>query len=588
MKICKIYANKHFHNVRFSKGFNVILGKIHDKTRSDKDTHNLGKTALINVIDFMLLGTLDKKKNFLGKDIFRDYTFYMEIALNNGQYLVIRRGLESNTKICFKINSKELFDFEENIIWDDTDMPLEKAKEKLGEYLSFDIAKDWGYRKTNAYFMRRQNDFIDVFRLDKFRGKDKDWKPAVFELLGYDSVLVREKYEKEEDLEKLNIEKNTIARELGVNTEQTDMLKGLLELKENEKSETITKIDDFNFYEKDQILMRDLIDRVDFNLQTLNTERYRIARDIDKTETSLEGDDKALNIERIKELFHQVQITLPECLVKNYEQLLDFNHAITQERKKILTGNLKELKEEYHRIDRKIKEFEKEKKQKLSWLTTTDVYSKFKIYQKRLSELESEISILKIKLENIDRLASMSNKIKALSDEIMEITNRIGEQIQKRKHSEISQIFNNIIKEVLKVYALISISQNKNGNIEFDATCQNPNDLTPTSEGYGTTYKKLLCMAFDLALLIHYSKDSFYRFAYHDGALEGLDHRKKILFIDAVRRICEEKGIQYILTMIDSDLPQDETGKIMEFPQREIALTLNDKDNSGRLFKISF
>ena len=95
-------------------------------------------------------------------------------------------------------------------------------------------------------------------------------------------------------------------------------------------------------------------------------------------------------------------------------------------------------------------------------------------------------------------------------------------------------------------------------------------------------------MAFDLSIMTFYSSHSFYKFVYHDGALEALDDRKKILFIDYVRKMCKELNLQYIMTLIDSDLPKDKSNKIVAFTDEEITLTLHDKDDSGKLFKRSF
>jgi uncharacterized protein YydD (DUF2326 family) len=95
-------------------------------------------------------------------------------------------------------------------------------------------------------------------------------------------------------------------------------------------------------------------------------------------------------------------------------------------------------------------------------------------------------------------------------------------------------------------------------------------------------------MAFDLAVLITYSRRSFYRFVYHDGALEGLDDRKKINFLNMVRGICGENDLQYILTVIDSDIPRDEMDNIAVFPDEEVVLRLHDRDDSGRLFGMGF
>jgi uncharacterized protein YydD (DUF2326 family) len=69
MKISKIYSNKNFKNIEFNEKFNAIVAFI----ESDKkeDTHNLGKTSLIRVIDFLLLSNFEKSTDkLLGNDIF--------------------------------------------------------------------------------------------------------------------------------------------------------------------------------------------------------------------------------------------------------------------------------------------------------------------------------------------------------------------------------------------------------------------------------------------------------------------------------------------------------------------------------------
>ena len=90
-----------------------------------------------------------------------------------------------------------------------------------------------------------------------------------------------------------------------------------------------------------------------------------------------------------------------------------------------------------------------------------------------------------------------------------------------------------------------------------------------------------MCVAFDIALLVSYSSHSFYRFVYHDGVLEGLDDRVK-------QRICYEYGLQYILSLIDSDIPKNVEESNQEFPMESVCLNLNDLDDNGKLFMRSF
>ena len=54
MKLSKLYCNdKRFKTVYFKEGFKLILGNVDNKNKND--THNLGKTTLIEIVDYMLL-----------------------------------------------------------------------------------------------------------------------------------------------------------------------------------------------------------------------------------------------------------------------------------------------------------------------------------------------------------------------------------------------------------------------------------------------------------------------------------------------------------------------------------------------------
>jgi len=207
-----------------------------------------------------------------------------------------------------------------------------------------------------------------------------------------------------------------------------------------------------------------------------------------------------------------------------------------------------------------------------------------------LAKVEAEIGRLEEKLEHLGKMWELETQIGQLNDEMKIQTEAVKSLINRSNNTykEIRGVFGHIFQAVLNTPAIISLSQNKEGNIEFHADIQNPENMEITAEAYGTTYKKLMCMAFDLAVLITYSKRSFYRFVYHDGALEGLDNRKKINFLNVVREICRENDLQYILTLIDSDIPRDELGKSVAFLDEEIVLRLHDRDETGLLFKMKF
>ena len=200
MKLSQLYSNKSFKNTRFNDGINLVLAKVTKRLDRSKDSHNLGKTTLISVIDFMLLKEIDQSHIFIQyQSKFTGYVFYLELILNSGQYLTLRRSVDAPTKIGFKLTDTSL-----NLLnQDGWDMfAIKNAKVELEKYLAFDILNTWGYRKSVTYFLRSQKDYNDVFQLEKFKsGKHVNWKPFLFDLLGFNGALLTEKYSIDDEIE---------------------------------------------------------------------------------------------------------------------------------------------------------------------------------------------------------------------------------------------------------------------------------------------------------------------------------------------------------------------------------------------------
>ncbi len=583
MKISKIYSNKNFKNIEFNEKFNAVVAFI-ESNRKD-DTHNLGKTSLIRVIDFLLLSSYNKNTDkLLGNNLFIGQDFYGEFKLNSGKYLIVKRSINTATKISFKLNNAKLDSFKFDIDWDE-ELTLKKAKSKFNEYLDFNVLPNWDYRKSITYFLRSQQDYLDVFKLNKFKGKHKDWKPFVFDLLGFNGTLILEKLEIEEEIDDLKKKIQTLRLEAQIDTSEKDRLEGLLEIKKIELLEIKNQIDKFNFFKEDILTNKQLVEEIDIKLQAFNTDRYRISYEINKIESSLSEINDDVDDKEINTLFEDVNLYYPKQLKKEYDDLINFQKSLTTERKEYLSETLSLLKIDYTKLNKSIKEIESQKSDLLSLLTEKDSYFKFKEYQKKTIGIEVEIERIKDKLKAIDSTLILENDIKDKREIVNDKISELKKSLTERKHSNINKVFNSIIKEILDTNALISLKLNNQGNVEFNADYQNKTDLLKTSESQGTTYKKLLCVAFDLSLLVNYSDKSFYKFVYHDGALEGLDDRIKIRYINLIKEFCEVYDLQYIVTLIDSDLPKDMPNLIED---KDICIRLNDKDNSGKLFLNSF
>lgn len=590
MKISKIYANKSFKNVSFNEtGLNVIIGKISDRKNTDLDSHNIGKSLLLEVIDFLLLKKVSNKdKYFLTKyEIFKECIFFAEIKLNSGKYLVVRRATATNTKISFKINDFKLEDFITDFEgWDEENIAIDNGRKLLNTYINYDILPSWTYRKSINYFMRYQNDYIDVFKLSKFQGVHKDWKPMVFDLLGFDGKLIDEKLSLEEEFEEQKALLKTLEVENKVSSEDEDKVVGLIEIKQNEFDTLSSEIDKFNFYEKDNTEKENLINDIESQIKYANTEHYNIKYEINKIENSLTTDIDLINIDDINQLYKEVEIFFPDILLEEYEKVVNFNKEITSERNQYLSENLTTLKEELIEVETQLKTLENKKSIIFSDITEKTTYDKFKKYQKELAKTEADIIILQSKLKSINKMSSIQEKINGLDAEIKLKVAKLKKEILKQNHKHIRKLFNEFTMKVLNTPAILSVKPNKSNNIDFEAEYQNQEELITTDLARGNTYKKILCAAFDTALLQFYSQNSFYKFVYHDGVLDSLDIRKKEKYIEYVREIANKSNIQYILTVIESET--HDLRSEYKFTEDEVRLILSDVSCEDKLFEHCF
>ena len=136
MQLSKLYTNQpNFKNIKFNiDDLNVIYAEIRSKSDEKKNSHDLGKTKFAELIDFLFLKEVDKK-HFLLKtkkdeeSIFIEYIFYLELLLNSGKYLTIKRGVNENTKISISLQYQSTVEFTPPSVWDYEKLPIKKAKD---------------------------------------------------------------------------------------------------------------------------------------------------------------------------------------------------------------------------------------------------------------------------------------------------------------------------------------------------------------------------------------------------------------------------------------------------------------------------
>ncbi|HEY5706322.1 MAG TPA: DUF2326 domain-containing protein [Terrimicrobiaceae bacterium] len=595
MKVSRFYSNRPelFEPVEFTPGLNVVIAEIRLPQNREKDTHNLGKTTLGRLLDFGFLAERDAKF-FLFKhlDLFKDFVFFLEIELMDASYVTVRRSVKEASKISFKKHEARHQDFStaSASAWDHMDVPFDRARDLLDGLLDWRELKPWAYRKGLGYLLRSQEDFRDVFHLRKFAASHSDWKPFLAHILGFDAQLVASHYAKEAALVEKKVIAQTVKNELGGSIEDISKIEGILLLKHQEADKKQKLLDAFDFRAQDKDRTKKLVDEIDERIAALNAERYSLNLNKKKILASLEEDQILFNPDEAQRLFQEAGVFFKGQIKKDFQQLIAFNRAITDERRGYLQEERAEVEAELKRVNAELNGLGRRRSQTLSFLSGTDVFKKYRQVSDEMVTLRADIAALERQRGFLHRLQELRTEIRVLTEERAHLQTQIEADVEKQNSdntslfSTIRLFFNESVEAVIDRKALLSVSPNLEGYLEFKAEILDESGNV-TSADLGYTYRKLLCIAFDLAVLRAHLDDQFPRFVYHDGVFEALDDRKKEKLLTIMRSYAE-LGIQQIVTLIDSDLPARGSKDGPVFNEGEITLTLHDENERGRLFKM--
>jgi len=593
MKVSKLYSNKPdvFGPVAFRDGINVAIAEIRLPQNRGKDTHNLGKTTLGRMIDFCFLAGRDVRFFLFKHDqLFKGFIFFLEIELGDGSFVTVRRSVEEASKIWFKRHPNRGADFShlEQREWDHVDVPFERAQELLDSMLDWRAVKPWGYRKGLGYLLRTQDDYRDVFQLRKFANAHADWKPFLAHVLGFNADSVAQHYQKEEELADKEEKARTISLELGGTIDDSSKIEGMLLLKREEAEKKQALLDAFDFRSEDRSTTKQIVDQLDVEIASLNERRYSLSQSRKKIASALEEAQLLFDPDQARSLFAEAGVLFEGQIKKDFQQLVDFNRAITEERRAYLVEEASEIDAQLKVLNASLNTLGKRRSQLLGYLSATDSFARYKQLSNELIALRADIESLERQRAFLHRLQELRTQVRLLEEEKGRLQSQIEADVEAQNidknslFSSIRRYFNEVVEQVIDRKALLSVSPNKLGHLEFKAEILDEAG-NATSADLGHTYRKLLCIAFDMALLRAHLDDRFPRFVFHDGIFESLDDRKKENLLLVVREYAD-LGIESIVTLIDSDIPHGATNTI--FDESEITLLLHDEGETGRLFRM--
>lgn len=599
MQLSRLYSNLdelftpiHFNAARASTLLNVIFAEVKRRRAKDGDSHNLGKTTIIGLIDFVLLKDITGSDHFLEKHKHRfdTFIFYFELATHDGGFATIRRSVAEPNEISLKKSEHSIEDARaiSTEDWDHWNINLTAARQALDAYLDLKMVSPSDYRTGVSYFLRTQADYIEYFQIQKFmRGQDRAWKPYLAAILGLDHQSILQKYEIEDEIAELSAERDRRLGEIDPQNQDRGELSTRIEIARDEISEIDRKLDGFDFHEVELQINKRVVDAVESRITEIGEELYDLDVDIAQLERSIKAGIK-FDLKRIQQIYAESEVALPNAIVRSYEELVGFNQKLTRERNRALRNRIEELK---IRRDLLIEEHRKEGEERqrlMAIVQQADTFRKYKALQGEQSQRRARLNFLEAQLARVDTVADIERKLRNLRGHRDSATSAIEKSLERGSpiQTAVTRYFNRFVKQILGINGEFIVSRNTSGNIEFEIRTKDVIGAD-TSQDQGHSYHRLLCALFDLSVLRALDQTPFYHFVYHDGIFEGLDNRVKLRLLALIREIVGEGRIQYILSIIDADLPRDpETQAQIRFSPEEIVLTLSDQGDKGRLFKM--
>ena len=171
-----------------------------------------------------------------------------------------------------------------------------------------------------------------------------------------------------------------------------DTLLTMIEGKEAELREKVRLADSFEFTNFDNESLANLIDKIDCELQILNSKLYESKSNKKRISDSLQTQYPIIDIEKMRDLFDEMHLLFPDGVYKNFEDLLDFNKKLSEERNEYLRGQLSIIDKEIPQLTAQIETLQTRRAEKLSFLTEENSYEKYKEIQRNLNELQNDIS----------------------------------------------------------------------------------------------------------------------------------------------------------------------------------------------------
>ncbi|MEB3211357.1 MAG: DUF2326 domain-containing protein [Leptolyngbyaceae bacterium] len=581
--IHSVTANRSsFHPVQFEPGLNVILAERTD-TSTQKDTRNgLGKSTLIDIIDFCLGSRATKGKGLIIEPL-AGWEFTVEITLAANR-VKVTRAIDAPNR--FVING----DTSGWIEQPDTDnttrervFSLERWKTLLGWSL-FGVQRTHDalkykptYRSLISYFIRRGVDaYTEPFRHAR---QQQPWDVQLHTayLLG----LNWENASKWQELKDLG--KCIKAIEEAIKTGAMQGAWGTVGELEAERVQLESLVNteadalkDFKVHPQYEAVQEEA-NSATIEIHRLTNEnvsdRWRLARYKESVAA-----EKPPSYAAIEKLYEEAGVVFPHSVSRTLEEAKLFHAKIVENRRGFLETEIERIIRRIARRNDEINRLVDSRASSLEILNTHGALQEMTTLQERLVETQGKLDRVRTRISEIKDLTARKRDIKVNKAELAKVAEQDHEQ-RRDVWTVPVRLFSENSQALYKTPGHLAIDITESG-FKYDVEISRSG-----SEGVG----KMKVFCFDLMLLQLMTQTAGrIDFLVHDSGLyDGVDERQRALALERASKITKQTGAQYICALNSDMVPRAEFSDGFEFG-KYVRLTLTDTNPSDSLLGFHF
>ena len=580
--IHRITANKSsFRPVEFTPGLNVVLADRTEES-TQKDTRNgLGKSTLIDIIDFCL-GANVRKGQGLSIEPLQDWEFTLEITLA-GDPVKVTRAINSPSHLDIEGLWDSWVEQADSVnLFKKSRLRLDLWRTLLGATLfglrsGYDTKHKPSFRSLISYFIRRGTvAYIDPFSHTPHQPTwDRQLHIAFLLGMNWENASKwQELKDQEKGIRTINEAIESGAME-GARGSVGELEAECVQLESQLKRES-DALEGFKVHPQYETIQNEA-DRITETIHNLTNQNIVDQRRLSRYKESVESETPPPNI-AIDNIYEESGVILPDLVRRTLTEAKEFHSKIIENRRAFLETEIRRIERKIRLQNEEIRRQTNERAGLLSILETHGAMQELAKLQERIIEIRGNLEQKRIRLEEIKDRISRKRNINIAKAELTKIA-ELDHEERRDLWSVPLRLFNDNSQALYEAPGHLVINIDETGfkyNVEINKS---------GSEGI----EKMKIFCFDLMLLQIMSKqNNRLNFLIHDSILyDSVDSRQRALALEHASMVSSENNAQYICTLNSDMVPREDFSDGFNFDEH-VRLTLTDEHPSKRLLGFDF